>query len=542
MNILEKLNKKKDIYQFEFFGIGDYATNIDLQELFEDIETIQEYFENKNALITNEDEFIDYLYLKKFDMFSDIESSILESYKEKFNTCINLIKQYYSKYDNKAIINYLQDNAITLLETKKYNIITEVFDLCFKFHTACQKVIMYIAKNKTYLILNNFDNIKNIILKYDDICKEIFEKRHFHDFKQGMLKSYFTIIKFFIGKKQYNELINEIIVEIIKFSDEIFNNINEDNYLQHEFVYKDIYEFLKSIKHNDYLVLEKNLSKLDDIKNKYITKHGHEFSFEIPVNKLLEPFKDDKISLQAKFLQLTHMLNKDTKKIESIFTNIVHTSTPSLVDSVCSTSTPTDEYFTFSLQNTLNMIDYCYFPCLQYYICKERINDLISIMATMTQKVFEYYKLDFKELELDIDFNIVLNMLNHLFYAFETKNDYLIKGLCFSVSMFEMALIEKILRNLFIVVNKETYIKNDWSSLGNLLNEKNQTMVELLGIDNVKVLSYFLIKCNNIGFNYRNNFAHYKNIKSEDFNYSTILKINQILICIINQLSLNITE
>ena len=163
-------------------------------------------------------------------------------------------------------------------------------------------------------------------------------------------------------------------------------------------------------------------------------------------------------------------------------------------------------------------------------------------MATMTQKVFEYYKLDFKELELDIDFNIVLNMLNHLFYAFETKNDYLIKGLCFSVSMFEMALIEKILRNLFIVVNKETYIKNDWSSLGNLLNEKNQTMVELLGIDNVKVLSYFLIKCNNIGFNYRNNFAHYKDIKSEDFNYSTILKINQILICIINQLSLNITE
>ena len=132
-------------------------------------------------------------------------------------------------------------------------------------------------------------------------------------------------------------------------------------------------------------------------------------------------------------------------------------------------------------------------------------------------------------------------MLNHLFYAFETKNDYLIKGLCFSVSMFEMALIEKILRNIFIVVNKDTYIKNDWSSLGNLLNDKNQTMVELLGIDNVKILSYFLIKCNNIGFNYRNNFAHYKNIKSEDFNYGTILKINQILICIINQLSLNIT-
>ena len=45
-----------------------------------------------------------------------------------------------------------------------------------------------------------------------------------------------------------------------------------------------------------------------------------------------------------------------------------------------------------------------------------------------------------------------------------------------------------------------------------------------------------------IGFNYRNNFAHYKNIKSDDFNYSTTLKITQILICIINQLSLNVKE
>lgn len=173
-------------------------------------------------------------------------------------------------------------------------------------------------------------------------------------------------------------------------------------------------------------------------------------------------------------------------------------------------------------------------------MCKERIGDLIAIMAAITQKICEYYKLDFKELELETDFNILLNMFNNLFYT--NNNEFLVKGLCFSISMFEMALIEKVLRNIYIVLNDENYIKNDWASLGHLLNVDNQTMVNLLGLDNVKILSYYLIKCKDIGFNYRNNFAHYKNIKSDDFNYATTLKITQILICIINQLSLNVKE
>lgn len=234
------------------------------------------------------------------------------------------------------------------------------------------------------------------------------------------------------------------------------------------------------------------------------------------------------------------MYNKETRNVESIFTNIAHERKPRLIDAICATSMPIDDYFTISLQDDLRMMDCCYITCLQYFMCKERIGDLIAIMAAITQKICEYYKLDFKELELETDFNILLNMFNNLFYT--NNNEFLVKGLCFSISMFEMALIEKVLRNIYIVLNDENYIKNDWASLGHLLNVDNQTMVNLLGLDNVKILSYYLIKCKDIGFNYRNNFAHYKNIKSDDFNYATTLKITQILICIINQLSLNVKE
>lgn len=543
MNILEKLNKNKDIYPFGFYGIDDYSTDFGLSELFDSIDVIEDYFKSKDGTIINKNDFIDYLYLKKFNMFSEVKDSILDQYKEKFNSCISLINQFYSKYDNKSrLIKYLQKDAINLLETEKQNIRKEVSDLCFRYHTACQEVIGYIAKSKTYLIINNFDNVKDIILKYDDVCKELLDKKHFHEFKQSMLKKYFPVVKFFIDKQKHKHLTDEIIDEIIKYSSEIFNTINDNNYLHYEILYSDIYQFLKSIKRSEYVSLEENLSGFDDIKNSYFLKHGQEISFQIPIEELLSPFKNDKISLPLKFLQLTHIYNKFTREFESIFTNIVHEREPHLVDAICSTSMPIDDYFTISLQDDLRMMDYCYITCLQYFMCKERIGDLIAIMAAITQKICEYYKLDFKELELETDFNILLNMFNVLFSSNETKNEFLVKGLCFSISMFEMALIEKVLRNIYIVLNDENYIKNDWASLGHLLNVDNQTMVNLLGLDNVKMLSYYLIKCKDIGYNYRNNFAHYKNIKSDDFNYATTLKITQILICIINQLSLNVKE
>ena len=541
MNILEKLNKNKEIYRFGFSGSDDFSTDFGLSELFDNIDDIENYFKSKDGTIINKDDFIDYLYLKKFNMFSEAKDRILDQYKEKFNTCISLINQFYLKYNNKSsLIKYLQKDAINILETEKHNIRIEVFDLCFRYHTACQEVIRYIAKSKTYLIINNFDTVKDIILKYDDVCKELLDKNHFHEFKQFMLKNYFPMVKFFIDKQKHKQLTDEIIDEIINYSSEIFNSINDDNYLHYDILYSDICHFLKSIKRSEYVSLEENLSRFDDIKNSYFLKHGQEISFQIPIEELLSPFKNDKNSLQLKFHQLTHMYNKETRNVESIFTNIAHERKPRLIDAICATSMPIDDYFTISLQDDLRMMDCCYITCLQYFMCKERIGDLIAIMAAITQKICEYYKLDFKELELETDFNILLNMFNNLFYT--NNNEFLVKGLCFSISMFEMALIEKVLRNIYIVLNDENYIKNDWASLGHLLNVDNQTMVNLLGLDNVKILSYYLIKCKDIGFNYRNNFAHYKNIKSDDFNYATTLKITQILICIINQLSLNVKE
>lgn len=540
MNILSKVNKNQEIYHFKFYGLGDYATNYDIQELLSNKDTIYEYYQAKDGSIKNLDDFVDFLFLRKYSSFSQIEDIISQEYKKEFEDIIAFITENLKKYKSNYVITFLQDKAIDLINESKYNIISNVFDLAFEYHSACQDILMYIAQNKLYLIINNFEDIKKIVLKYPNICLEILSEKHFDEIKNYMLKGYFKVLKYFINKKLYLTEIDKILKFISKYAEDIFNKINKDNALQFEIIYKEILEFLKDIKYNDYIKMEKNLPKLEEFMQEYLNTHGHEFSYEIPLQKLLEPFKKDNISLQEKVLALTHLRNKEGT-LESYYTTVAKITHKSITEQLCSTSTPFDDYLTITKQQTLDLYDYTYLTCLQYFINKNRIKDFISILSALTKSVCVYYKLDFEELEFEIDYNILLNMYMELFSSYEVKNDFLVKGLSYSISMYIMALIEKLLRNLYIEKNIEIYVKNDWSSLGNLLNENNKTIVDLIGIDNVKIISYYLIKYNGkFGFNYRNNFAHYKNISTKDMNHHTVLKTTQILLCIVNELTLNI--
>lgn len=49
MNILEKLNKNKEIYRFGFSGSDDFSTDFGLSELFDNIDDIENYFKSKDG-------------------------------------------------------------------------------------------------------------------------------------------------------------------------------------------------------------------------------------------------------------------------------------------------------------------------------------------------------------------------------------------------------------------------------------------------------------------------------------------------------------
>ncbi len=540
MNILKKLNKAEDIYNFSFYGLNDYATNFDVQEIIDNVDQIKDYYNHKSKEISNRDDFIDYLYLNKFNQFNDLEKYIDEKYKQKYSDIIKFLKTEFDQYDSQNLIQYIKSEGISLLNEDKYYLNINIFEISFKYHNALKEIIEFIIKNKFYMILHNFNEIKNVILKYEDLSLEILKVSNFEYAKWSALKDYFKILKFFINKKKYNNEIDENIKVIVSYGNKVYEEINEDNYLQYNLIYNEIVNFLREINHKSYIPFEQKLKKINKVKDDYIKKHGHEFSIELPIQKLLEYFKNDKISIFNKMIMLTHTKNDNSPQLISYFTYIANMKSQSLTDILCSTTTPHDDYFTISKQHTLNLFDYTYLSCLQYYICKDRINQFISYLGNSIKEICYSFKLDYEELELETDFNILLNMFMELFRVIQSENDFLMYGMYYSISMFEMALIEKILRNLYISISEESFINSKWASLGTLLSADNKEMSNLLGSDNVKYYSYYLIKYKNqIGFNYRNKFAHYKDMQVKDMNFGTLLKISQIMLCIINELNLN---
>ena len=209
---------------------------------------------------------------------------------------------------------------------------------------------------------------------------------------------------------------------------------------------------------------------------------------------------------------------------------------------MCSSDNPHDDYFTLTKQQILNISDNIYLNILHYYVNPSKIQEFISMVATKVKKICEYFKMDYTELEFESDFNILLNLYISLFNADKKQNEHLSNGLNYSIIMFECALIEKLLRSLYKNQNQELYIKLDWCSLGNLLNPEDKTMLTFFSYDEIKIFRYYLVDGYNgkVGYNYRNNFAHYKNIKIQDMHFGISLKIMHILLTIINDIALTI--
>ena len=120
----------------------------------------------------------------------------------------------------------------------------------------------------------------------------------------------------------------------------------------------------------------------------------------------------------------------------------------SLTDDLFGSTVPYDDYFTLTKQQTLNLYDQALLPLLQYYINKERIQEFTSMLGSLLSFVCDNLNIDFKENEFDQDLNILLNQFILLFSVSENKNEFVLAGLNYGLTMFIIGLIEKFLRVL----------------------------------------------------------------------------------------------
>lgn len=540
MNILDIINEGKDYYSFEYYGLNDMATGIEAGTLINKQDEIISYYTKKRIQIINLDDFIDYMFIKKYVQFKEVSPHIKPESKDIFDKTLVFLENKFDEYKIKDLINFVNNKIEKILEDKKYHFEKEVFEIAFKYHDGCKTAILYLLENYYYLILDNFYDIENIINSNQEYKSIMLSTSKFDEIKTYRLDEYLDIISWYKNKGKANEIDLDLIInKVIEYGNSIYIMINEDNAIEYNSIVNEILKFLVSIAHKDANDFENKCKKLQIVMNEYIKKHGKSFSFEIPFDKLLEPFKSNKYSWQSKMLMLTHCNKDGSKEIESFYSKNGKYNKNNFID-MCSSNIPLDEYFTFTKQKILNMSDELLLNLMRYYICKSKIAEFISMFATIVKNICEYYKIDYDEIEFEKDFNILLNSFLDLFRADEEKNQYLMKGLNYGIIIFECALIEKLLRNIYKNQNRNLYIKTDWFSLGNLLNPEDTTMLKFFNEDEIKIFRYYLVDGANgkVGYNFRNNFAHYKNIKAEDMHFGVSLKIMHLFLTIVNDIAL----
>lgn len=544
MNIIDALGENFDYFQFKYFGLKDMATNFDVNLIIEKSKIILDYFDKDISNISTIDDFIDCLFIEKYSKFSEVVSFLNDDYKAPFSELVKFFIEKKNTIKPVSYIRFINERYKDILKLENFSLHDELFDMSFKYSGGCEVVIKHLIEENFHMILDNLEKIQKVLFSKKEFIDLILQKKHFENIKHYRLNEYFELIKFCIDKKIETVAVEELIKLIVLYGQNTLNLINEDNAIQYKHIFIQITEFLKEIKHKKATEFEAQIEYLSNLMDEYLKKHGHSFSYKIPYDEMIKPFENPLIHWQTKMFMLTHIKNKDTGSLESYHTVIGRDTKQQIMDHIATSNIPTDSYFFVTKQQTLNLYDHSFLLILQYYVNKDKIQEFVSMLASLTTFIFENYNIDFKKSEMGEDLNIILNLFLSLFEAEKNKNMYLKTGLNYSLIMFMCGVIEKFLRLIHKEVNKEIYMSNDWYSLGNLLDVGEKSMVELLGEHEIRVVSYYLSNGKNmkIGHNFRNNFAHYKNIKIKDIDYGVTLKTLNIFLTIVNTISIKVLE
>lgn len=537
MNIIEKIGDNIEHYMFHYFGKNDMSTGWELQSLIENKEIIIDYYSGKELCINTFDDFIDYLFISKYSKFTEMLEFVIDEKKQIVEDVLNFVIRIKDSYKPKEIITYFTKNYKELFSSKMKGANEELLDIAIKYSSACIEVFDYLINQRFYLILYNFNKLQNFLLKNEELRKALLDENHFNEIKFSGLKSYFIMLKIFIKKDLEKTLIENIIEKIVKYGNETFEKINEDNVLEYDYICKSILDFLIEINHYKANEFDEKYKSLETIKDNYFKKHGQEFSVEIPTKQILQYLNNEDIPWNIRILNMTHV--RQNKKFISYYETIGKGKVDSLVDKICSTTTPHDDYFTISKQEHLHIFNQLASIMLSNFLNPDKVKDFIGMIASLVKYDCEEMGLNYENTEFEEDLNILLNMLIVTFQSYKDKNKFLQTGLNYALIVYILGLTEKILYLYYKTNKTDEYMKDDWYTLGDLISENNKEIVGLLGIDHLKVLRYFLLYISNdLGLNLRNKFVHFKSLKKKEIHWGVTLLVFHIFIDIINEMYL----
>ena len=551
MNIVELLKDKKSTVTLLYYGKNDMASGFQVKTLADNFEEINNYYNNKIFKINNLDDYIDYIFIDTFSQLKEILPMVREDLKKKVSTIIDIIIEVKEKYKTSDINRYIKSNYKIILsreELKHYELRAyEIIDYSlnyiksnFQYFKEDYELYKYIIENYAYKIFYNFDDYRDIFMKYQELEKILFSKEIIEGqmaTKVGDLKNALKMIK-----KKNNQLFKDSIEIISNMIKKRSFNTNVERVM---YTYTDIKEALnlfEALGENTlYDEFNEELKTQDVILNEYILKNGHYSKFEISIEEYIKIFEDEKLSWEVKSLMITHT-RKDNKMYSRIQSAIESEVKSQFLDRIAPTNIDVNDYFTYSVQNHLSITMMLGKLMIKYMLSDDtRFKELINYMFAGVVNYIEKNNIDIPN--IDDDFNMLNYSLKNL--LIENQREERDKLICecwnYNVLHLSIGIIEKVLREIcykFIIVNKYIPYKN--LTIDNILSL--QETERFIGQANVRAFRFYLTSYNTVGKNLRNDICHYNNNIKEICTFDNVLEVIYILLTISNELLLKVIE
>ena len=547
---------KSIIDELENQGIY-FSLNCDEEILWGNLIDIREVLDNKDFLqgiissfhlqgIESISDYLDYLYLKKLTLLSEkVDAIKRDEDKQIILQISDLAKQQCDNIDTGAIIRFINKNYKNIFseEFHKYSLPQVTISIIIPFQAGIEhEVFEHLANNYNYLLLQKFQDFQKRFENDPQLFEMLFHKKNLEEMQELRLDCVFPIFaSIWNGKNtELKEVIKPIVERVISDVecriDDLGSTESHELFIM-ERLFQQVYDFTKKIKHPKANKFRELSYQIEEKVSEELKTHGHSFKYTIPVGEIISDIKSVPY-WHVKMLLLTHEMKQ--KKKNGTIAAISWLATASkgkqgIMDYV-SSNNPSDDYFTHSHQSTLHRIlsvgsatisamwhDEELFPnCLGWYVY---FLNFISNKIELSSNLGD-------------DIELLYIMLQPVILSDdEDKRD--LSPLCYGAGMFICALIEKLLRSVYIWLQKDhMYVPISSATIGSLLSPDNKDMENIFGRDHLMNLSFFLstVGEKKIGLNIRNSLAHWTELDSRNLNSMMVVRLMYLYTDIINTL------
>ena len=188
MNIVELLKAKEITVTLLYYGKNDMASGFQVKTLVDNFDVINNYYRNNTLKVDNLDDYIDYIFIDTFSQLKEILPMVRDDLKKKVSTAIDDIIAVKEGYKRRDINKYIKNNYEIILsreelkqyELRAYEIIEYSLNYIksnFQYFKENYELYKYTVENYAYKIFYNFNDYRDIFMKYPELNDVLFSKQ-----------------------------------------------------------------------------------------------------------------------------------------------------------------------------------------------------------------------------------------------------------------------------------------------------------------------------------------------------------------------------